>query len=499
MNTEPLITRNCEPVDMVSIPVCNVSGFCAIVQHELKSSGRIASYFGYRDGTEVRLVVVIARQLSGTIAVVSCNAEREIPSLAYDFPQIQLFEREIAEQFGIVFVGHPWFKPVRFHQPFPDCNNVFSLPIGTTDYFTMHGDEIHEVAVGPVHAGVNEPGHFRFQCHGETVFHLEISLGYQYRGVEAMLIGGPHTNTRFILESCSGDATAAHTLTYCQLMEALSSCDAPSRSVALRGIALELERCANHIGDIGALSGDVGYLPTASYCGRIRGDALNTTALLCGNRFGRGFIAEGGVHFDCEQSRCDALIKRVSSIRTDFTNAADLLWNEPSVLARFEDTGTISAENCVRLGIVGPPARACGCIADVRQDFPCGIYQFSHIPVVTHDQGDVFSRAFVRYGEIIHSLGFIEYQCANLPVGGVKTHCGERRKNSFVVSLSEGWRGEVCHTAITDQNGAFVRYKIVDPSFHNWSGLAFALRNQQISDFPLCNKSFNLSYCGHDL
>jgi Ni,Fe-hydrogenase III large subunit len=355
------------------------------------------------------------------------------------------------------------------------------------------------VAVGPVHAGVIEPGHFRFQCHGETVFHLEISLGYQHRAVERRLTGGPFADTRYIMETACGDSTIAHTIAYCQLRESLCSCDPPPLGQGLRGIALELERCANHIGDIGALSGDVGYLPTASYCGRIRGDVLNITAMLCGSRFGRSLVCEGGVLFGCD----DALLSKISaaslSAHTDFTNAADLLFNEPSVLARFEDTGTVSQKSCEKLGIVGPAARASGCIEDVRQDFPSGVYQFSHIPVVTHSNGDVFSRAFVRYGEVVHSFDFIKEQCAGLSQGIARTACKEQRKNSLSVSLVEGWRGEVCHVAITDENGAFARYKIVDPSFHNWDALAFSLRDQQISDFPLCNKSFNLSYCGHDL
>jgi Ni,Fe-hydrogenase III large subunit len=422
-----------------------------------------------------------------------------MPSLSTDFPQLQLFEREIAEQFGIVFTGHPWFKPVRYHKPFSPAKDLFGQQIGNTDYFAMEGEEIHEVGVGPVHAGVIEPGHFRFQCHGETVYHLEISLGYQHRGIEAALINGPHTSTRFMIESAAGDTTAGHTIAYCQLMESLASCHVSPRAHALRAIALELERCANHIGDIGALSGDVGFLPTASFCGRIRGDALNATAILCGSRFGRSFVREGGVCFDLEKPAVDRLIRSIGEIRKDFTNAADLLLNAPSVLARFENTGMVTVENCRRLGLVGPAARACGCSQDIRQDFPSGYYQFAHIPIVSNTHGDVFARAFVRYGEVLRSLDFIEDLCRHLPVGDMITPLSPLSCDSFVVSLTEGWRGAVCHAAITDNAGRFARYKIVDPSFHNWSGLSLALRGQQISDFPLINKSFNLSYCGYDL
>jgi Ni,Fe-hydrogenase III large subunit len=502
MSAAPLTIRNCEPVPTASIPLHDAAEFYALLRNELDAHGRTVAYFGYRHGDEVRLIAVIAQPAYGRLAVFSCTASHEMVSLAQEFPQLQLFEREIAEQFGVSFSGHPWFKPVRFHAPITPASDLFSRPIGAADFYSMEGEEIHEVAVGPVHAGVIEPGHFRFQCHGENVYHLEISLGYQHRGIEQMVTGttvAARQCMRFMMETCAGDTTAGHTIAYAQLMEALSGCAVPPRAHALRAIALELERCANHIGDLGALAGDVGYLPTASYCGRIRGDTLNATALLCGSRFGRSFIGEGGVLFDLDEKRRNDLLRSVATLRKDFTNAADLLWDEPSVLARFEETGIVSKEACETWGIVGPASRASGCMHDVRQDFPFGLYQFAHIPVVTHDQGDVFARASVRYGEVLRSLTFIEEQASSLAHGDIIAHTGQTKENNLVVSLTEGWRGEICHTAITDDRGDFVRYKIVDPSFHNWSALALALRGQQISDFPLCNKSFNLSYCGYDL
>jgi len=502
MTIEPLYIRNCEPVDAAAIPRMDTGSFLGTMASLLSSHGRIASYFGLPvDNSEsVLLVAVIAFSSRGTLAVFSCRADTSMPSLSNEYPQLSLFEREIAEQFSIVFSGHPWFKPVRFCKPLSSAKNVFPKEIGNTDFFSVNSEEVHEVAVGPVHAGVIEPGHFRFQCHGENVFHLEISLGYQFRGIEKMLMEKMRGNIRQIIETCAGDTTAGHTTTYCQLAESLTSCDVPPRAQALRGIALELERCANHIGDIGALSGDVGYLPTDSFCGRIRGDALNATAILCGNRFSRNLIRQGGISFDVNVHASDLLKNAIAAIRADFTNAADLLWNASSVVARFDKTGILTKEQCEQFGIVGPAARASGCNQDIRQDFPNGIYQFSQMPIVTHHQGDVFARAFLRYSEVLHSLDFIESQRAQLPGGAIcAAPVSHKRPDSFIVSLTEGWRGEICHAAFTDKNGDFARYKIVDPSFHNWNGLSLALRHQQISDFPLCNKSFNLSYCGHDL
>jgi Ni,Fe-hydrogenase III large subunit len=272
-----------------------------------------------------------------------------------------------------------------------------------------------------------------------------------------------------------------------------------ARAQALRGIALELERLANHTGDLGALAGDVGYLPTASYCGRLRGDYLNMTAVLCGSRFGRGFVRPGGVGFDVEASQIETLLKRLEAAEKDTTNAVQLLWDTSTVMARFEGTGPVPGEICRQLGIVGPAARASGLSRDVRNDHPSGIYRFHQVPIVTWHTGDVFARAYVRWMEIQNSILFVREQLKSLPSGAIQSPVPSLKADQIAVSFVEGWRGEICHVAITDKKGRFARYKIVDPSFHNWTALAYALRNQQISDFPLCNKSFNLSYCGNDL
>jgi Ni,Fe-hydrogenase III large subunit len=271
------------------------------------------------------------------------------------------------------------------------------------------------------------------------------------------------------------------------------------RAEVLRGVALELERIANHTGDLGALAGDVGYLPTMSFCGRLRGDFLNMTARLCGSRFGRGMVRPGGVAFDADAARIKQLQEHFDTTLRDVTNAVELLWASPSVMARFEDTGRVSPDVCEELGLVGPAARACGAERDVRSEFPSGIFRFAQVPLPTWHTGDVAARAYVRWLEIQRSAAFIREQLQTLPGGPARAACGTLAPNRIVVSLVEGWRGEICHVATTDAAGRLARYKVVDPSFHNWIGLAMAMRGQRISDFPLCNKSFNLSYCGHDL
>ena len=500
--------RNSRALSLRDVPWFSPSGFREwLVRGVRDKERRVATYFGSTGEAEsVALTAVLADDASGRLFVARTMSDgTTFESVVPEVAQAHLFEREIAEQYGVRFEGHPWLKPVRFHHSYRDGHDAWgraedaAIPPGVADFFRVEGDEVHEVAVGPVHAGVIEPGHFRFQCHGEQVFHLEIALGYQHRGVERALVGGPTKRTMAYVETAAGDTTIGHALAHCHAVEALSGAGVSARAHAIRGIALELERLANHVGDLGALAGDVAYLPTASYCGRLRGDFLNMTAELCGSRFGRGLLRPGGVGFDLDPAQVESLGARLAAARTEVTEAVELLWETPSVRERFEGTGRVSPEDAAAIGLVGPAARACGIQRDVRHDFPAGIYRFVHLPVMTAHHGDVNSRAFVRWLEIGQSIAFILKQLAGLPAGGPSTAIGVMRPESLVVSLAEGWRGEICHVAMTDAAGRFARYKITDPSFHNWTGLTLALREGQISDFPLSNKSFNLSYCGHDL
>jgi Ni,Fe-hydrogenase III large subunit len=477
--------RNGGSIALKDVPLLPAAEFRERVVQRVKTGARVSALFGrpIQDG-QTRLTAVLAHDESAVLSLLSTDVSGAYPSLTSECPQVHLFEREIFEQCGVRPEGHPWLKPVRKD---------------SSDFFQVQGDEIHEVAVGPVHAGVIEPGHFRFQCHGEIVYNLEISLGYQHRGVERALVGGPNKRTIHLIETLAGDTSIGHATAYAEIVESLSSVRAPARAQALRGIMLELERLANHTGDLGALANDVGYLPTASFCGRLRGDFLNVTALVCGNRFGRGFVRPGGARFDVDGGRVNQMQERLQGALKDVTQAAELLWETPSVMGRFEETGAVSKETARELGLVGPAARACGVERDVRTDFPFGIYRFANVPVSSWATGDVFARAYVRWLEIQKSATFVREQLQRLPAGAVTSETRPLASSRLAVSLVEGWRGEICHVAVTDEAGRFAHYKVVDPSFHNWTGLATALRDQQISDFPLCNKSFNLSYCGFDL
>jgi Ni,Fe-hydrogenase III large subunit len=482
---------NATSLPWAEVPEWPEAGFVEAVGAELESGARLCAWFGVPDGGRTRLVAVLAYDADNTLAVGRSEPVSGCyPALTIRHAQAHLFEREIWEQHKLVPEGHPWLKPVR-------RDHGAGPAVG--DFFQVKGREIHEVAVGPVHAGIIEPGHFRFQCNGEEVLHLEIALGYQHRGVEEALAGGPHRATMSQMETVAGDSTIAQATAHALVMESLAGVEAPLRAQWLRAIALELERLANHTGDLGALANDVAFLPTSAACGKIRGDFLNLTALICGNRFGRGLVRPGGCRLELDSARGTQLLERLRVALAEVDQAASWLWDASSVRARFEGTGSLSDEQAADMGLVGPAARACGLVRDVRYDHPAGWHRFAQMPVAVWPGGDVFARARVRWLESQRSGKYLEEQIVAPPDGPLQTEVGPLAADTLAVALVEGWRGETCHIALTDVAGRFRRYKIVDPSFHNWTGLALALRGQAISDFPLCNKSFNLSYCGFDL
>lgn len=485
-------TRNAVPLRLADVPVLDIDPFRRAVLSAVRAGGRLLLLIGMpENGNGVRLLAGIADDDRGEIGLCSVLVASSYPALTPDCPSAHYFEREIREQFGIEPEGHPWLKPVRF----PPGGST----IGDAEFFSIAGAEIHEVAVGPVHAGVIEPGHFRFDCHGERVLHLEISLGYQHRGVERALHGGPDRRSLHFAETVAGDTTAAHATAYCQLLEGLAGAECSARANALRAASIELERVANHIGDLGALAGDVGFLPAAAYCGRLRGDVLNLTAELCGSRLGRGWIRPGGVTRDIDAELRGELRRRLSVAARDMHNAVGLLWRSSSTRARFENTAVLTKAAALDLGAVGPAARASGVDLDARRDFPASLYRDRRPDVVIGETGDVFARAQQRWREIENSVHFLAEIFEHPGEGTVASAVGPLAPNAMIFSLVEGWRGEIVHMAATDAAGRFAHYKILDPSFRNWFALGFAMRGQPIMDFPLCNKSFNLSYCGHDL
>jgi Ni,Fe-hydrogenase III large subunit len=481
--------RNGEAVDFSKVPIVPVEELRSAVLKMAAAGHRLCALVCdvKNDRTAGGLLAVLADDAGGKLFLAASQPAARYPALTLDWAQAHLFEREIYENCGVLPEGHPWLKPVRLAPP------------DKVAFFQEEGAEVHEVAVGPIHAGIIEPGHFRFQCHGETVHHLEIQLGYQHRGAQRLLSAGPDRRTLAVAESICGDTAVAHAWAHCAVWEALEGCAPSLRAEAIRAVVLEAERLANHIGDIGAISNDVGYLPATAYFGRMRGDFLNMLMLVSGNRYGKGILKPGGVAFDLPDEMRSQMIATVKRSIVEVQEVGDMFFGEPSVISRLEDTGAVSLKVCDDLGLVGVCARAAGADRDVRQDHPFGFYRFRHIPVMKLDSGDAFARAMVRFLEAQRSLEFLRGLLEHLPEGKIAVPRGAPAAHQLAVSLIEGWRGEVCHIAKTGRDGKCEWYHVIDPSFHNWVGVAMALRGGEISDFPLCNKSFNLSYAGHDL
>ncbi|MCD8100987.1 MAG: NADH dehydrogenase subunit, partial [Alistipes sp.] len=376
-------------------------------------------------------------------------------------------------------------------------------------FYTIAGDALHEVNVGPIHAGIIEPGAFRFICNGEKVLHLEIALGYQHRGIERLIAGTANRLRQTVLaESIAGDTAVGHSTACVAVIEKLAAApltgDLRARLAAERAVALELERVAMHIADTGALCMDIGYQLGQVACEALRTIVINTTLAWCGNRFGKGLVRPFGTRYPLTpdvaaniRANLAEAVRRYREVREDLKSA-------PSVLARFEDCGVVSAEQLARIGAVGMAARAGGLKRDVRFSHPYGPWTDTLAGVAEfRTQGDVMARLMLRGREIFASAGYIDKLLGSLDGGEVCTaqpvYGSALRPLSLAYSLTEGWRGEICHTAVTDGDGALAAYKVKDPSVHNWLALALAMRGEGISDFPINNKSFNLSYCGHDL
>ena len=483
-------TLNAIPLSEDQIPVLEIETWRQTILnlcHEEK--GRIVALCGGPQQKEtLRLFAVVGVDSRKTLWVGATDLPKEkrtYSSLTPDLPEAQWFERELFEQWGIDVEGHPWLKPIRRYSYY--------------SFYKIEGSAIHEVAVGPVHAGIIEPGHFRFQCHGEKVLHLEIQLGYQHRGVENLLVQSNPSQRLILAESIAGDTVIGHGMAYCQAIEGLSNRSVPPRAHTLRAMALELERLSNHTGDLGALAADIGFLPASAYFGRIRGEFLNLLMELSGNRFGRSLLKPGGVLFDLPSERIQFFEQKIAVIQKEIKELAELFFTASSVLARLEQTGTIKMETAQQLGLVGPTARASNLLRDVRQDYPSGPFRAHTLESVRLTTGDVYARARVRSLESKRSLVFLQEQLGSLPSDKTFQPCGKLKPTAMIVSLIEGWRGEIAHILWTNENGEISHYKVIDPSFHNWMALSVAMQEGQISDFPLCNKSFNLSYAGHDL
>ena len=500
MNSAQLI---CELADLTPRSLAQLMHACS---ERLAAGQRLLTLYGHAGdpsdaphGAETVVVTAVFLPNDGPLQLLrgKARAGEHYPALTAGFPAAQIFERELWEQTGLVPDGHPWLKPVRFE-------GERQQRMTENPFFSVRGQEVHEVGVGPIHAGIIEPGHFRFMCLGEAVHHLEIQLGYQHRGVEPALLNRPPLALAAMIESVCGDSAVAYTAGYCAAVEALSGTAISLETEVLRGIALEMERVAMHLATLNGLATDIAFIQGTGTYGRLRTAMINASQRVCGNRFGRGWLRPGRARGIDAARRLD-LIETLAATARDVAGINELMLAAHSVRARFKGAGVVSQKTAQDLGLTGVVARASGVAIDARRRLPGRLHTRFPLAPLGETSGDCWARMQLRMREIDASLDWL---LAILRDATLDLEDGNwngapltaaLRPEALCVTLSEGPRGPVLQALETTAQGRLLHYKLQDPSLANWFGLAMAVRDNPISDFPICNKSFDLSYCGNDL
>lgn len=446
------------------------------------------------------------------VPFITLKNTEEFPSLAIHIHKMWNYERKIKTFFGLTPVGHADLRPIILHENWPTNQYPLRKDVpwctkledahGAYQFQEVKGEGVYEIPVGPIHAGIIEPGHFRFSVAGESIVHVEPRLGYTHKGSEKLFETLSLADAVRLSEKISGDSSFSHSMAFCQALEQLSDIDVPKRARYLRVIYAELERLANHFGDIGAIMMDASFNFGGAHGARLREIIMRIHEELTENRFLRGVNAIGGVTKDIGDEEKDVLAKQLVEIKKDFLEVITVASGSISLLNRLKGTGVLSAKIAENLGVVGIPAKAVGILCDTRVDYPYAAYNKlfeGNIP--TEQGGDVYARFGIRIQEVYASIEIIQKALRTLP-GGSLCQSGEKivfKKNAVAVSAVEGWRGEIVYFVRTDSHGAISRVAPRDPSFVNWGALGTVAFGNVVPDFPLINKSFNLSYSGNDL
>ncbi|HXH85850.1 MAG TPA: nickel-dependent hydrogenase large subunit, partial [Nitrospira sp.] len=364
----------------------------------------------------------------------------------------------------------------------------------------IEGEGVFEVPVGPIHAGIIEPGHFRFSVAGEPIMQLELHHFWKHRGVEKLFERLALTEAVPLTERVSGDTTVGHSLAYCQAVEMLLQIEAPRRARYLRSLFLELERLHNHLGDVGAICNDTAYALPHAHCGRMKEQLMQLNDRLTGSRFLRGVNRVGGVGIDVTSEQMSGIVAELDRIEPDFTELEHILSANASLTDRLETTGVLTERTAWDHAVMGVVGRASGIDRDIRRDHPFAAYDELQPQVRLYRYGDVRARLRVRMDEVHESIRLIKNIKRHIPEGPILTRpSGVPAQGSWAFSAVEGWRGEILYVVTAGEAGQIHRCKVRDPSFVNWPAIQWAVLGNIIPDFPLINKSFNLSYAGNDL
>jgi Ni,Fe-hydrogenase III large subunit/Ni,Fe-hydrogenase III component G len=420
-----------------------------------------------------------------------------------------LYEKEIADMFGLMPEGHPDLRPLVHHGNWPegcyplrrDCGVTVKPPFvdRQTQFVKVEGTGVFEVPVGPVHAGIIEPGHFRFSVAGEPIINLEAQLYFVHRGIEKLCEGKTVENVLFFSERISGDETFANSLAYCLAIEKIAGVVLPERAEYSRVIFAEFERLLRHLSDLGGICVDVAYGFASSQFQLLLNWAYQIIEEVTGSRFLRSVNKPGGLRKDFTRDKESRILESIKKIEVELYDTNKIIKANSIFIDRVENTGVLSTKIAGDIHTVGPVARASGVCKDVRKDFPYSVYSKLDFKVPEHANGDVNCRMNVKLEECFASINLIRQALAAMPEGSVETYVGSLEPYKSAFGCVEAPRGENIHWVMTGENGTILRYKIRTPSFCNWPALCHAVKGNIIPDFPLINKSFNLSYAGNDL
>ncbi len=480
------------------------------IENIAAGGGRLLSLWASRDADNADLVRA-AFAGDGRVLVLTLrldNSESHYPGIELSFPSASRMQRAIADLSGLHSIGgdqRPWLRhsawPASLH-PLRDTApaNPTSTPV-IHDYafVRVEGEGVHEIPVGPVHAGIIEPGHFRFSIVGEKVLRLEQRLGYVHKGIERRFTELPLLEGHRLAARVSGDSAVAYSWAYCQALEDMSAARVPPRALWLRALGLELERIANHLGDLGALGNDAGFAVGLAQFSRLKEQLLRSTERALGQRYLMDLVVPGGTRADLSPAAAADLTACVQSIAEEAAALREIYDDHAGIRDRFTGAGTVKPALAAKLGLTGLAGRASGQAFDLRCDLPWEPYTQLSAAKVVRAEGDVAARVAVRFDEVMESIRLVKRIVQELPPGGYRWPLAATPDGSWGIGLIEGWRGPVLVALEAGEAGRIRRCHPHDPSWQNWPVLEHAIIDNIVPDFPLINKSFNLSYSGHDL
>ncbi len=495
------------------VPVEHIVAVCNELYFEHKLQLKTLTATDEREqgeGFKVFYVFGIPGENIFVVPFIQLKNKQEFPSITKTIHGASGYERKIRSFFGLEPAGHPRPRPILLHENWPadvfplrkDFNGRERPAEANTPYEfqRVEGEGIYEIPVGPVHAGIIEPGHFRFSVAGEEIILLEAKLGYTHKGTEKLFETLPLEEKVRLSERVSGDTSFTHSLAFCQAVENLAGIEIPEKAKYMRVLFSELERMANHFNDIGFIMSDTGYSFGGSHGARLREMVMQWNERLTGSRFLRGVNAIGGVTRDIAPDIQKILLTDLEKIWTDFNQVIEISENSSSLLNRLQGTGKLDAQIALDHGVTGLAGRAVGLEHDARIDYPYAAYDRLHFTIALEKEGDVRSRLYVRIKEVYSSIDLLRQSLGKMADGEIRV-AGEvtLKPDSHGIGIAEGWRGDIVYFVVTDSAGRITRVDVRDPSFINWTVLGHAGKDNVIPDFPLINKSFNLSYSGNDL